>query len=268
VHAKQVIATGWCRFRKRSWGNDERNELPVFARRGDAVMTMKDGGRPDVWPDALALACPDCDRAVPIEGMRPNGTLFFYCPAHSWPDNWFMTESWSSKIERVNPHLDAGYSWTTVLETRLEFMNSAMRLFLRAGGEDDCLILQGTMPDNFVRLHHLPGGDGRVLIEVSSRLSSPCTDCPKRPLDKPNHKILLELGFAPPGEWVNYSSGAVPHDPDQLTAVTETVFREAFEQPEDAGSWHGSNTPRWPRPSTISGRSCEPCEGFADYARS
>ncbi len=167
--------------------------------------------------------------------MRPDGRLFFWCEAHEWPDQWFMAESWSLPTEWVNTHLDAPYSWTTDMQTRLEFTAGALTVFLRSGEEDDALILQGTMPDNYVRFHHLADGDGRVLTEVNTRVSSLCTVCPKRPLPRHSLEILDELGFAPPGDWREYSSEAMPVDPEQFTAVTDDVFRRVFELPEDYG---------------------------------
>ncbi len=197
-------------------------------------MTTANPDRFHVWPNALALACPDCDRVLPLEGMRPNGTMFFHCPDYGC-DRWFMAESWSSTVEWVNTHINNDYSWTTQLETRLEFMTSALGIFLRAGGENDALILQGTMPDNRIRLHLLTEGDGGVLTEVGSRLSPKCIFCPARPLKKPKEEILFELGFEGLEEWDDYGSETLPPDPDQLTTIMESVFRNVYDLQEDCG---------------------------------
>lgn len=189
----------------------------------------------NVWPEALAVPCPGCDKAAAIEGMRPDGRLVFYCPTtHGSGDHWLWADSWTSDISWVNPHLESLSAWTTDVRTRLEFMSDALTLFLRSGGAYDGLTFQGTMSDEFVRFEHLPGGDGGVVMEVSSRLTSTCPRCSARPLGRANQQTLVELGFAV-DEWQNYSSENLSPDPDEVTAMAETVFRRVFDQPHDYG---------------------------------
>lgn len=185
-----------------------------------------------VWPEALALPCPACAHVFPLEGMLPNATLFFRCSTH----DYFMVESWSSPVERVNPHLT--YPWTTELDTRLEFMSSALEVFLRSGREEDALILQGATGNDSVLFHHLPGGDGQVATDVNARIK-PCSVCPTRPLSDRAERVLFDLGFDPPfgpaDEGPTYWSDSLPAAPEQLAAISETVFRQAYELPEDCG---------------------------------
>ncbi len=166
---------------------------------------------------------------APFEGMRPNGTLFFYCPSH----RWFMAESWTSPVQAVDVH--ATYPWTTDLVVRLEFVSLALQVFLRSGGEDDCLMLQGSTPDDFVRFHHLTDGDGHLFTEVNARIDQRCSVCQTRPLSDRAQGVLVDLGFAPPDDWTTYESESLPSIPGQLAAVTETVFRDALDLPADYG---------------------------------
>lgn len=208
---------------------------PVALKRNDTQMMNRTQDRAPTWPDALALRCPGCASATPIEGLRPDGKLVFYCShTHTLPNKWFWADSWSSRIEWVNPHLDSPSPWTTEARTRQGFAALALSLFVRSGAQNDGLTLQGTMPDEFITFEHLSGGDGTILMEVGSRLSATCPRCHTRPLDKPSQDILLELGFAV-GDWDNYESDGLPPDPDKLAAITERVFRKVYEQRGDYG---------------------------------
>jgi hypothetical protein len=187
---------------------------------------QRNGAR--TWPEAFATPCPTCNAVLPLRGIRPDLTLMFTCPAHAY----FGLASWTSEPTWLDPHVDS--PWSNEALTRQSFMVAALSLFLRSAGHGDYLFLQSPILDDFVRFTIIPGGDGGVLVEVSSR-QWPCPRCEMQPLERMNEEVLFGLGFGPGGREANYASESLPFDPEWLAAITETAFRKAFDEPEDYG---------------------------------
>jgi hypothetical protein len=192
------------------------------------VMNANDP-KPSVWPDAMALGCPSCDRTVRLKGVRSDLRLEFLCPAHGW----FKADSWTSATVDTDPCASV-VTWTTPVLAQGPFLACALEVLIRAGVEGDHLYFHAPDPDHSVEFTLVPGGDGAVLAEVGARFWV-CSGCALPPPGKPNEAVLFELGFAPANLVLNYECEQFPADPVRLAEICERIFREALAEPADFG---------------------------------
>lgn len=190
----------------------------------------------DVWPEAMALACPACGKPVRLRGVRTDLRLQFQCPVHGW----FEAASWGSAGVDVNPC--ERVPWSAPLGTPGAFLAGALEVFIRAGVEGDDLFFHAPDPDHSVKFTHVPGGDGRILTEVGARLWI-CTSCGLPPPAKPEEDVLFRMGFAPANLAVDYQCDQLAIEPIGLAAIAELIFREALGEPENFGLCADFNEP-------------------------
>lgn len=182
------------------------------------------------WPAALALACPECNHALDLRGVRPDRGVLFRCLTHGW----FAADSWTSEPQLVNTHQ---VSWRKVDDAlRKEFITGALSVLIRAGADSENLVLQSMVPANSMQFVVLSGGEGSVAAQVSSRRSR-CEVCETHPLDDAQEQVLFDIGFEPIDGEENYVAVGMPPNPYALADDAEGVFYEAFEEPRGLSVW-------------------------------
>ena len=182
------------------------------------------------WPSALALACPECNHAFDLRGVRPDLGILFRCFTHGW----FAADSWTSEPQLVNTHQ---VNWRKVDDAlRKEFVTGALEVLIRAGADSENLVLQSMVPDNSMQFVVFSEGDGSVAAQVSSRRSR-CEVCETRPLGEAQEEVLFDVGFEPIDGEENYVAVGMPPNPYALADDAESVFYEVFEEPRGLSLW-------------------------------
>ncbi len=90
----------------------ESRQTSVAVGRDHMTVMRSSNPRSRVWPDALALPCPACDRAVRLRGVRSDLRLLFQCPVHGW----FEADSWSSVPTDADPCVRV--PWSAGIQTQ------------------------------------------------------------------------------------------------------------------------------------------------------
>ena len=182
------------------------------------------------WPSALALACPECNHAFDLRGVRPDLGVLFRCFTHGW----FAADSWTSEPQLVDTH---HVTWRAVDDDlRKQFITGALEVLIRAGADSENLVLQSMVPDNSMQFVVFSEGDGSLVAQVSSRRYR-CEACRTRPLGEAQEEVLFNLGYGPIDGGENYVAGGMPPNPYALADDAESVFYEAFEEPRGLSVW-------------------------------